>query len=296
MEYLQELLRTEPKSEDAFIKLQIKYKEVVREKERYRTKLDLLEQATRHVYDSIMITTSAVYTAASEIIYVNDAFSKMTGFSKEEVIGQSPHILQGSNTDSAVLNKQNERMQKGQSFSGQTVNYRKDKTEFTIQWDVHPLANDEGKITHWVSYQHDITERRYTDKGMEFAQEETEKMIADMDTDGNLTGLRSKELETKNIRDFIPAKHAGLFKSKFRQLQTDRSASSPLHFEMTVKDENLIEVSVVFCFIPANGQQYLRATFENCSLHKRIKSLSELQIKALGKALDPDIDSQPSRN
>src|SRR5690625_8007014 len=44
-------------------------------------------------------------------------------------------------------------MNKGLSFHGETVARRKDGSEFLLQWDIHPLTNHDGKITHWVAYQ-----------------------------------------------------------------------------------------------------------------------------------------------
>src|SRR5690625_5381985 len=64
-----------------------------------------------------------------EIIYVNDAFSAMTGYSPDEVAGRSMSILQCANTDPSVLNQQRKRMNKGLSFHGETVARRKDRSE-----------------------------------------------------------------------------------------------------------------------------------------------------------------------
>lgn len=306
MEYIQELLRTGSIDHHAFDKLQIRYQELLREKERYRLRLNLLEQAIQQDYDSLMIITAATHQSDHKIAYVNDAFSKMTGYNKEEVIGKSPRILQGAKTDIHVLNKQEKQLRKGQSFLGETVHYRKDRTVFIIQWDIHPLFNEDGEITHWVSYQNDVTGERDVDNEQLFTQEKTGRLIADMDTDGHFIrsnkaflsfiGVSSKELDTKNIRDFIAEKHLDSFTSKIRHLQTDPLASSPLLLEMIVHNGDSIEVSVVFSSVSIDGKQHIRAAFESRSLHKRMKSLSELQISAIDKALSPNIDHQLSRN
>jgi len=160
MEYLQELLRSGFKGEEAFNKLQIRYRELVKEKERYRLRLCLLEQAIRQDYDSIMIIGPGWNSSGYEIIYVNDAFSAMTGYSPDEVAGRSMSILQCANTDPSVLNQQRKRMNKGLSFHGEAVARRKDGSEFLLQWDIHPLTNHDGKITHWVAYQTEITSHK----------------------------------------------------------------------------------------------------------------------------------------
>lgn len=159
MEYLQELLKTETKDNVAFNKLQIKYREHVRDKESYRLRLHVLEQAIQQDYDSIMIVTTATAVSDPVIVYVNDAFSEMTGYRKEEVYGMSPFLLHGPETSQEVMKRQYERVRNGLSFAGETIHYRKDGSAFHIRWDMHPLRNDEGVITHWVSYQNDITAR-----------------------------------------------------------------------------------------------------------------------------------------
>jgi PAS domain S-box-containing protein len=84
--------------------------------------------------------------------------------------------LQGPKTDRAVLDILKKRLQEGQSFFGHTVNYRKDGSEFVNQWDIHPLTNEEGEITHWVSYQHDITERKRSEKKVVDAEIEFDRL------------------------------------------------------------------------------------------------------------------------
>jgi PAS domain S-box-containing protein len=153
--------------------------------------LRLLEAAIRQDYDSILITELGLDAPGPLIVYVNDGFTRITGYSREEVIGKSPRILQGPKTDRAVLDKLKDALQKGHSFFGQTVNYRKDGSEFVNQWDIHPLENEAGEITHWVSYQHDITtkkksEQSFLDVTLDSSDlyENSKKSYVDLDADG----------------------------------------------------------------------------------------------------------------
>lgn len=157
MEYLQELIQSGFKGEEAFNKLQIRYRELVKEKERYRLRLSLLEQAIRQDYDSMMIIGPGWNSSGYEIIYVNEAFTAMTGYSADEVAGCSMSILQSANTDPSILNKQRKRMNKGLSFHGEAVACRKNGSEFLLKWDIHPLTNNDGGITHWVAYQSEVS-------------------------------------------------------------------------------------------------------------------------------------------
>src|SRR6056297_383839 len=116
-EHLQEL----SKDEQAFNKLKELFLEIEEEKEMYERDLNLLEAAIRNDYDSILITELDLEKPGPKIVYVNDGFRKMTGYSREEVIGKTPRILQGPKTDRAILDKLKRKLKEGQAFFGHTV-------------------------------------------------------------------------------------------------------------------------------------------------------------------------------
>ncbi len=122
--------------------------------------LRLLQSAIESAADSVLITDAQLDEPGPRIVYVNRAFAQMTGYERKEVLGQTPRILQGPKTDRAVLDRLRERLEQGLSFHGEAVNYRKDGSEFTMTWDIEPIHDAHGTITHWVSTQRDTTERR----------------------------------------------------------------------------------------------------------------------------------------
>ena len=107
-------------------------------------------------FNSITITESHADGSPGSIIYVNDAFTRMTGYEANEVMGKTPGFLQGPKTEQAVLERLAEQLQKGEIFHGQTVNYRKDGSEFMLEWSVTPVKNN-GAVTHHVAVQRDIS-------------------------------------------------------------------------------------------------------------------------------------------
>lgn len=119
----------------------------------------LFERAADLAFDSIMVTKATDGESGSTIIYVNDGFTEMTGYTPDEVIGDTPGMLQGPKTERAELNRLDEKMQAGESFHGETINYRKDGSEFIIEWKVAPIVND-GSVTHYVAVQRDVTALR----------------------------------------------------------------------------------------------------------------------------------------
>ena len=116
----------------------------------------VFKSAADHAFNAISITEADNDGGAGKIIYVNHAFTDMTGYSPEEVIGRSPGVLQGPNTERAVLDKLAEQMRSGELFHGETVNYRKDGSEFILEWIVTPVKSNDV-TTHYVAVQHDVT-------------------------------------------------------------------------------------------------------------------------------------------
>ena len=114
----------------------------------------MLENAMEHSFHGIMITRAE---PGYPIVYVNDAFTQMTGYSVEEMIGKSPAILQGPRTDRAVLDRLNQALYEGRLFHGEAINYRKDGSEFVMEWKIVPIKNDKEVTSHYLALQQDVT-------------------------------------------------------------------------------------------------------------------------------------------
>lgn len=121
----------------------------------------LLTKAVEELNDAVLITEAEpVDFPGPAIVYANPAFEEMTGHALDEVKGKTPRILQGPDTDRAVLDGLRAHLEHEQPWEGETVNYRKDGTPYTVRWNMAPVRNEEGICTHWVSVQQDVTERR----------------------------------------------------------------------------------------------------------------------------------------
>jgi two-component system, cell cycle sensor histidine kinase and response regulator CckA len=120
----------------------------------------LLGSAVEQSKESIVITDAELDLPGPKIIFVNPAFTQMTGYTAAEAIGKTPRILQGPLTDKTVLARLRKNLEHGEAFTGEAINYRKDGTEFNLEWQIAPLRNAAGKITHYVAIQQDITGRK----------------------------------------------------------------------------------------------------------------------------------------
>ena len=123
----------------------------------YAMRAALFEAASENAFDSVMITTAEGEKDRYPIVYVNAAFTALTGYGAEEVIGKTPGILQGPKTDEGVLARLASDLSAGRVFHGKAINYRKDGSEFAIEWKVVPVADVQGAVTHFVAVQREAS-------------------------------------------------------------------------------------------------------------------------------------------
>ena len=118
----------------------------------------LFVEAIERAGDSFLVTEAEpINSPGPRITYVNDAFTRMTGYTREEVIGESPRILQGPNTDREALNRIRIALENWQPVREELINYRKDGSEFWVDFSIFPIANEAGWYTRWVSIQRETT-------------------------------------------------------------------------------------------------------------------------------------------
>lgn len=130
-----------------------------RKKEEQRLKL--MSSVITNSNDAVLITEAALFEEnGPKIIYVNEAFTKITGYSSDEVIGQSPRILQGPKSDSKELARLRAALEKWESCDITIINYKKNGEEFWNNFTVSPVADDTGRFTHWIAIERDVTVRK----------------------------------------------------------------------------------------------------------------------------------------
>jgi len=137
----------------------------------------VLEAAIESANDAIIITEVDLEFPGPRIEYVNPAYSRMTGYSEAESIGQTPRILQGPKTDQALLKRLRADLKTGQSFHGQTVNYRKDGSEYIVEWRITPVRDRQGNTVKWLAVQRDVTERVQAEERLRLVNQDLEQFV-----------------------------------------------------------------------------------------------------------------------
>lgn len=137
-----------------------------RESERFRR---LLSSALEVAGESVMITDRG-----GTIEYVNRAFTEMTGYLPEDVIGNDPSILKSGEQDAAFYAQMWSTITSGRTFRGVLVNRRVDGRLFEQATTITPVRGEEGAIEHFIAVARDITVQRALERRLRF----TEKMDA----------------------------------------------------------------------------------------------------------------------
>jgi PAS domain S-box-containing protein len=120
--------------------------------------LRLFKSVITNSTDMVLITEAEpIELPGPRIIYVNEAFTKLTGYTSEEVLGKSPRLLQGEKTSRIELDRLRNALKKWEPCEIEVVNYKKNGEEFWTNLSIIPLANETGLFTHWISIQRDIT-------------------------------------------------------------------------------------------------------------------------------------------
>lgn len=144
--------------------------------------LKLLETVIANANDGIMIAEiNPADLSGPTIVYINDAYLKMTGYSKEEIIGKTPRILQGEKTDKLQLKIIKEAILKYEPCEMEVLNYKKNGKQFWSTVSISPVANTEGAYTHWIGIMRDITDQKKQEvainRAMILAQEKEKYFI-----------------------------------------------------------------------------------------------------------------------
>ncbi len=167
-------------------------KDITQQKEE-EERLKLMEAVILNANDSVLITEAEPLDGTGpKILFVNPAFERMTGYSKEEVIGKTPRILQNEETDRKELNRLSKALRNWESCEITVLNSRKNGDKFWVNFQVIPIADKKGWFTHWIALERDVTRQ------IESTQEK-EKLVKEL-IESNLELKQFSYITSHNLR------------------------------------------------------------------------------------------------
>ncbi|MCU7375214.1 PAS domain-containing protein [Paucibacter sp. O1-1] len=126
-----------------------------------RQQLKLLEASVAQLNDIVIISEpDPTLLHGLRIVFVNDAFVRLTGYARAEVIGRSPALLDGPLTDVSELGRMRCAVERFESAHLELMKYTKDGRHYLIELDITPVASAGEGFTHFISVMRDISERR----------------------------------------------------------------------------------------------------------------------------------------
>ncbi|MFH6999869.1 PAS domain-containing protein [Flavobacterium sp. FlaQc-57] len=179
-------------------------------------RLKLLETVITQSKDSILITeANSIDRKIPRIVYVNPAFSQMSGYLSTEIIGKSPNIFRGPKSDSEELKKLLRAIKNEEECLIETINYTKQKEEYWVRFSMIPIFNNEGVISHWISIQRNITDEKKLETEKEHLIRELTQNNKDLKqfsyiTSHNLRAPLSNLIGLLNLIDDIPVENLEL--------------------------------------------------------------------------------------
>jgi PAS domain S-box-containing protein len=228
--------------------------EDITQRKQSEDELSKLSSAVERTPDPVLIAG-----ANGTIEYVNAAFEKVTGFAAQEVIGQTPRILKSGVHPQEFYRRLWDTILAGQPWWGTFVNRRKDGQLYFSEASIAPIFSTRGEITHFVSVERDITERKQAEKKLqEFADEVSDLYdhapcgYHSLDPEGvfiriNETELgwlgysRDEILQKKKFTDVIREEDVRAFEVGFATLK-ERGWVRDLEFRMVRKDGTTLPV------------------------------------------------------
>ena len=135
-------------------------------------RINKLAQAVEQSPESIVISN-----LEADIEYVNEAFVRNTGYSKEDVIGKNPRILHSGNTSPETYVEMWNALSHGKSWKGEFTNKRKDGTEYIEFAHISPIFQPDGTITNYLAIKEDVTEKKRIGKELDTYRNHLEELV-----------------------------------------------------------------------------------------------------------------------
>jgi PAS domain S-box-containing protein len=156
-------------------------------------RLKLLETVIVQTKESIIITEADFGNhKLPKIVYVNPAYTSITGFESHEVLGKTPDLFQGQKADFSVIRKMLTTVQSRTETQIETLSSRKNQEDFWLRFSMIPIYNLDNELTHWVSMQKDVSEEKKQEK-------EKEQLISEL-TQNNKDLKQFSYITSHNLR------------------------------------------------------------------------------------------------
>ncbi len=249
-----------------------------------------LDQELLRLYERALASTSTGITISDlrwpeqPIVYCNRAFEAITGYTRREVLGQNCRFLQGEDTDPAAVAQVRAAIAAGEECCVTLKNYRKDGTPFWNELTISPIYDGQGRLTHYIGLQNDVTQRRQDEEVrrlMEFSVERAADAAFFIDAEARITyanqaacrllGYTRAELTRLTIPDIAPGHTLAAWRQHWQELR--QQGALTFEAQNQARDGSLIPVEITANYIEFNGRAY------NCAFTRDISDRKQAEIE-----------------
>jgi PAS domain S-box-containing protein len=162
-----ELVVTALRSDDGAIIGYLGITTDITEREHAESEIRKLALIANRTDNAVVLTT-----AQGQIEWVNEGFTRITGYTFDEVRGKKPgDVVQGPETDPETIALMRRQITAGEGFKVEVLNYGKDGRKYWVDIEVQPIHNERGELTHYMAIELDITERKLAEKSLRRSEE-----------------------------------------------------------------------------------------------------------------------------
>ncbi len=159
---LEETQSSLEQQKDELSQLAYDLKREISERKAAESKLRTLSLVASNTENAVIITDKNGYTE-----WVNDAFTRITGYELEEVKGNKPgHVLQGPDTDPETVQRIRKQLLEKRSFTEEILNYHKDRHSYWLSLSITPILDEKNQVDRYIAIESDITERKRAEESL----------------------------------------------------------------------------------------------------------------------------------
>ncbi|MDQ8204352.1 PAS domain S-box protein [Pelagicoccus sp. SDUM812003] len=261
-----------------------------------------LETCVERMNDIVLVTEARpIDEPGPRITFANPAFERLTGYSREEVIGKTPRILQGPLTDREELDRIRDAMRRDQHVRSTVVNYDRKGKAYWLEMDIVPLKDATGEVTRFLAVERDVTESRERQNALQEREQALSALMNGLPglvflcaPDGSLVrwnreleralGYAAEELQGAKALDLSAPEDRERMQERMQQVFRDGFAEATLR--LRAKDGTQITFFFRATRVSVEGQARLLGVAMDVTEHRRAEERIRWQAALLDQTQD----------
>jgi PAS domain S-box-containing protein len=254
------------------------FQEDVSQRKEREMDLQLFKKAVENAGHAVFITDRE-----GTIEYVNPRFESRSGYTREEAVGRTPRIIKSGKQDEEFYDRMWQTILSGEQWNASLINQRKNGELYHVDQTISPIANSDGEITHFVTIESDVTNRRLRKQQLDVLN----RVLRHNLKNGMNVIQGRAELLRESLGDDESQAHVRPIERRADALESlgDKAGTVRSLFEKEVSAETATNVTeLVSDVVTAFSEEYSTASFDldgSDPLYVRADSGLKLAVKEL---------------